>query len=254
MAPKICYLGDGRLEGAAGYLAAIMLHHGLGFDHVPSDVPPPDAFFQEPYALYVVSDYPAARFGQSAMLHASRRVEHGCGLVMLGGWESYFGRLGEYHDSPLAEVLPVSIQRADDRRNYAQPCLIHKVADHPILEGLPWDSPPGIGGRNAVTPKGDAQTLLASVEFRVRRTSDGWQFSPGEESPLLVVGRHHRGRTAALATDVAPHWVGGLVDWGDRRVVQEVAGESVEVGNWYALFFRNLLTWAGRLDQPAAPE
>ncbi len=32
----------------------------------------------------------------------------------------------------------------------------------------------------------------------------------------LVVGQHGRGRTAALATDVAPHWVGGLVDWGDR--------------------------------------
>ena len=63
-----------------------------------------------------------------------------------------------------------------------------------------------------------------------------------------MVGEHGRGRTAALATDVAPHWVGGLVDWGDQRVVQDVGGGSIDVGNWYARFFRNLLVWTGRLE------
>ena len=112
MRAKICYLGDGRLNGAAGYLAGIMLHYGLAFDHVPSDEAPPAAFSSEPYALYVVSDYPAARFGAAAMTHVAGRVEQGAGLVMLGGWESFFGRLGEYHQSPLADVLPVAMQRA----------------------------------------------------------------------------------------------------------------------------------------------
>jgi hypothetical protein len=37
------------------------------------------------------------------------------------------------------------------------------------------------------------------------------------------------------------------VDWGDRRVAQNVAGELFEVGNWYARFFHNLLAWTGRL-------
>ena len=50
-----------------------------------------------------------------------------------------------------------------------------------------------------------------------------------------MVGRHGYGRTAALATDVAPHWVGGLVDWGDQRITQKVTEDSIEVGNWYAL-------------------
>ncbi|MGA2064438.1 MAG: glutamine amidotransferase [Thermoguttaceae bacterium] len=244
---KICYLGDGRLSGAAGYLAAVMQHHGLPLDHVPSDEPPPATFGRRQYALYVVSDYPAARFGAAAMAHVAGRVARGAGLLMLGGWESYFGRSGEYHQSPLAEVLPVVMQTADDRCNYAQPCLIRQVAEHPILKGLPWDAPPGIGGRNLVGPKPDARTLLTSVPFVVRRTKRGWQFFHDEESPLLVVGRHGRGRTAALATDVAPHWVGGLVDWGDRRVAQNVAGELFEVGNWYARFFHNLLAWTGRL-------
>jgi hypothetical protein len=245
MGGNICYLGDGRLNGPAAYLAGIMLHYGLPFDYVPNDQSPPEAFLQSPYSLYVVSDYPAARFGATAMSQVAKRVHDGAGLLMLGGWESFFGRLGEYHQSPLAEVLPVVMDRADDRRNCAQPCLINKVADHPILEGLPWDRPPGIGGFNAITPKPDAQTILTSVQFSVCGTPDEFKFSRGVESPLLVVGQHGRGRTAALATDVAPHWVGGLVDWGDRRVVQKVASECIEVGNWYAEFFRNLLVWSG---------
>ena len=51
---------------------------------------------------------------------------------------------------------------------------------------------------------------------------------------------------AALATDVAPHWVGGFVDWGDDRVVQEDRrAELIEFGDWYGQFFRNLVAWAG---------
>jgi len=248
MCAKICYLGDGCLQGPASYLGGLMLHHGMTFDYVPSDESPAAGFASEPYALYVVSDYPAAQFGRAAMAHVAARVEQGAGLVMFGGWESYYGRLGEYHASPLAEVLPVAMLQSDDRRNSAQPCLINKTADHPILDGLPWDEPPGIGGFNAIEPKPNAQTVLTSVRFSVRRADGEFRFTQGEESPLLVVGRHGAGRTAALATDVAPHWVGGFVDWGDRRVVQEVAGDSIEVGNWYAQFFRNLLAWTGNLQ------
>ena len=152
--------------------------------------------------------------------------QQGAGLVMFGGWESFFGRLGEYHQSPLADVLPVVMRASDDRRNCAQPCLVEQDGRHPILDGLPWDQPPGIGGFNAVD--GQARRADAadfSAVFRASNAAAVSSFTRGDESPLLVVGQHGRGRTAALATDVAPHWVGGLVDWGDRRVVQEVAGE-----------------------------
>jgi len=244
---RICYLGDDHLQGAAAYLAAVMTHFGLAYDYVPSAESPNAAFAPRPYALYVVSDYPAARFREEQMARVADGVRAGSGLVMLGGWESFFGRLGEYHRTPLADVLPVSMLDADDRRNCAQPCLVRKVADHPILDGLPWDRPPGIGGFNAISPKPGAQTLLQSVPFSVRCREGRFQFDAGEPAPLLVVGTCGDGRTAALATDVAPHWVGGLVDWGDRRVVQEVAGGFIEVGDCYARFFRNLLVWTGRL-------
>jgi uncharacterized membrane protein len=236
MPAKVCYLGDDFLTGAAGYLAGVMLHYGIAFDYVPSAEAPPPALVHEPYALYVVSDYPANRFGPTAMRHVADCVQRGSGLVMLGGWESFYGRLGEYHESPLAEVLPVVLGRSDDRANCAQPCLIQKTAEHPIVEGLPWHQPPGIGGFNAIAAKPDSQTVLAAVRFAVRCEKTEFQFTRGEESPLLVVGQYGRGRTAAL------------VDWGDRRVVQDVAGGQIEVGNWYARFFRNLLVWTGGLN------
>jgi uncharacterized membrane protein len=277
MPGKICYLGDDSLQGAAAYLGGIMLHYGLDFDYVPTAEAPPADFIKTPYSLYVVSDYYAAKFGQAAMSHVPRCVEQGAGLLMLGGWVSYHGQLGEYHASPLADVLPVVMEQHDDRRNAFQPCLMNKKEDHPIVDGLPWSMPPGIGGYNAITPKPGATMLLTSVRFSVRRAgkgteqvagktpfalhnvsptatsvpfgseADDFHFTRGEESPLLVVGHYGRGRVAALATDVAPHWVGGLVDWGDRRITQEVAGGSIEVGNWYAQFFRNLLTWTGNI-------
>ncbi|NUQ65294.1 MAG: hypothetical protein HUU20_22740 [Pirellulales bacterium] len=248
MLNRICYLGDDDFSGAAIYLAGIMAHYGLAYDHVASPQPPPESFESLQYALYVVSDYPAARFRASQLLHMAECIRRGSGLLMLGGWESYYGRLGEYHRSALVEVLPVELAEEDDRRNCAQPCLIHKVAEHPILDGLPWETPPGIGGFNWFRPKLETATLLESVRFSVRREGDEYRFTAGERAPLLVLGEHGKGRTAALATDVAPHWVGGFVDWGDRRVVQDIEGGFIDVGNWYAQFFRNLLVWTGRLE------
>jgi hypothetical protein len=53
----------------------------------------------------------------------------------------------------------------------------------------------------------------------------------------------------AMATDAAPHWVGGLVDWGESRVEAQADGaEAIEVGNWYAELFSNIIKWnAGSL-------
>ena len=201
------------------------------------------------YALYVVSDYPAANFHPAQMARLVECVRNGAGLLMIGGWESFHGRLGEYQGSPLAEVLPVVMQNEDDRRNCPQSCVIWQEADHPLLTGLPWDRPPSIGGFNAIAPKPGAATLLSARQFNVRRAGDSLEFTPRADSPLLVVGQYGPARTAALATNVAPHWVGGLVDWGDRRIVQQVAGTQIEVGNWYAQFLRNLLDWTGRLGE-----
>jgi uncharacterized membrane protein len=79
---------------------------------------------------------------------------------------------------------------------------------------------------------------------RARRDGDGWSVVVEATHPLLVVRDSGSGRVAALATDVAPHWVGGLVDWGEGRVTAQASGaEAIEVGDLYAKFFQQLISW-----------
>ena len=110
------------------------------------------------------------------------------------------------------------------------------------------ERPPGIGGFNRFAAKADSATLLETQRYCVSRVDEELAFEPAEREPLLVVGTHGRGRVAALATDVAPHWVGGLVDWGPSRVAAQAPGaEAIEVGNLYSQFFWQLLQWTGNL-------
>jgi uncharacterized membrane protein len=91
--------------------------------------------------------------------------------------------------------------------------------------------------------------LLLVQRFQVLFDGARFDFSPQDQDPLLVVGTHGEGRTAALMTDLAPHWVGGLVDWGDgERVKAQAPGSwQIEVGNHYAQLVANLLIWTGQL-------
>lgn len=242
--PPIWYFGDDDLTRAAAYLAAVMEHYGLKFKHVPGNRPPGQEFGTADPALYILSDYPARNFTTEEMQHLARAVSNGAGLLMLGGWDSFMGQGGGYPATPLADVLPVFMRQQDDRQNCAQPCMLRSVADHPILNGLPFDRPPAIGGFNRVAPKPGAQVLLTATPFEVCIRSNAFFFEAREEVPLLIVGTHGKGRTAAFASDAAPHWVGGLVDWGNERIFQKVGNTKVEVGTGYARLFRNLIFWA----------
>ncbi len=268
----ILYLGDDSIRQAAAYLCGILKQAGIPFDHVDSGTSPVSV---ADYDAYVLSDYPVSGFKPGQMERIRDAVAAGSGLVMLGGWESFYGRLGEYHKSPLAEVLPVEMQHRDDRRNFSQPLMVHCRRRHPIVDGLPWNSPPFVGGFNQFKAKPGTETLLETVRFDVRLVEEGqvancdvdgvcdidgkpieertsiplWSgetlfLSLPERFPLLVVGRYGNGNVAALATDVAPHWVGGFVDWGKQRVTQELGDEaSIEVGADYVRFFTQLVQW-----------
>ena len=236
----ILYLGDDTIHGAAAYLCGVMKHYGIPFDRVDSGASPESV---AGYDAYILSDYPAKCFKPGHMEELRDAVEAGSGLAMFGGWESFHGRLGEYHESPLAEVLPVSMQNEDDRRNFSQPVMVQPCREHPILAGLPWHTPPFIGGLNQFTPKPDAEVHLEAVRFDVKR-GDLVHVTMTESFPLLVAGKYGKGNVAALATDVAPHWVGGWVDWGTERITQQTVGdEFIEIGNDYAKFFAQLVKW-----------
>ncbi len=248
MKKPILYLGDTSLAGGAGYLAGVMSSRQLGYEYLPSAIPV-NGEAEELRKLYIFSDYPSAHLCVQAQEQVIWNVCQGAGLLMIGGWESFQG--GDWGSTDLAKLLPVKIESTDDRINCDQPAMVHCLRKaHPICAALPWDArPPMIGGFNRFTAKADAETILEVQRFNVRHDEQAFQFAAVERHPLLVVGHYGKGRTAALATDLAPHWVGGLLDWGTgQRVVAEAPGcSAIEVGASYAQFIFNLLSWTGQI-------
>lgn len=248
----ILYLGDDTPDGAAAYLAAVMTHFGLDYEHRCSDEPLDPGITDRLWSLVVLSDYPAANLSPAVMADLVEMVSQGTGLLMIGGWGSYQGLDGNYFGTPVGDILPVVLSDSDDRINSSGPCLITVRKSHPIVDGLPFKTDtPGIGGFNRLKVRNGGDVILESQTYRASEESSGFhRFVPADDkAPLLVLGSHGNGRVCAWASDVAPHWVGGLVDWGTGRVEARGKGDagSVEVGNHYAAFFRNILEWtAGR--------
>lgn len=246
----ILYLGDTNLASAAAYLTGLLTTWNWPFRYIPSDRSLTEIDLSPAPALYLFSDYPAERVDRRLQARIVAHVEAGAGLLMIGGWESFQGASGNWSQSLIAEALPVFMQSGDDRVNGDQPLVVHVAMEHPLIAGLPFDDrPPIVGGFNRVEPKPDAQVVLDLQSFRIRRDACAFTFAAeGEPSPLLVVGHRGAGRTAAFTSDVAPHWVGPLIDWGPRRVVAQAAGaDAIEVGSDYAQFFRQLLAWVAKI-------
>ena len=241
MNAPILYCGDTSLDGAAAYLAGLLTLWGCEFEYRPSDQPL-EADAAAGRELVVFSDYPSAQLQPGADAALLSAVEEGTSLLMIGGWESFHGLGGDWDTTALAAALPVEIQASDDRLNCDHPVLLRQVNSHPVIDSLPWSNrPPGVGGLNRFASKPDATVLLEGDRLRPRREGDSWQWELQETLPMLVVGEHGSGKTAALATDVAPHWVGGFVDWGEGRASGQAPGaEAIEVGDLYAQFWRQL--------------
>lgn len=267
----ILYLGDTRLDAAASYLGGMIARAGYAFDYVPTGEPAAVELFEQPRKLFIFSDFEAATTPPAAQQALLQQLDAGAGLLMIGGWESFHGATGHWAGQPLADALPVEISDTDDRINYDQAAVLRRaVGEHPILRGLPWDErPPLIGGFNRLRAKSGSQVLLEVVLHRVRRAGEGFEFAQAATHPLLTVFENEqannfrgRGRVAALACDLAPHWVGPLVDWGTDNETSPTAGGraagqaptpgagagDVEVGACYARFVTQLLEWVGRLS------
>ena len=254
---SILYCGDTELNGAASYLAGLMTAWGWSFHYIPSHQGIKQTDIERPWSLLIISDYPEYQINAACQQLALSHIEKGCGLLMIGGWESFHGHGGNWDQTLLGSVLPVEIQHSDDRVNFDQSAWLSPVESHPITAGLPWQShPPAIGGMNRVVAKANTSTLLSANSFSIKTSvadagggTPTWSFSPSQIFPALVVGEHGQGRTAAFMSDVAPHWVGGFVDWGLPRVTAEaVGGLPIEVGSHYAQFWKQLMEWTGRLS------
>ena len=246
MDTRVLYLGDDTLKTAAGYLGGVMNAAGLAFDHMESRERIDESRLAAPYSAVIISDYLAANFTEGAFRRLVENVRGGCGLLMIGGWETFHGLNGLYDRSPVASILPVEMEHQDDRVNWPYPCLMAKTQEHEILAGLPFDVPPSIGGVNRVKAKTDARTLLSARFFTPQKTGEEWTIEPVETLPLLCIGSHGEGRTACYMSDFAPHWCGGSVDWGTPRLTCHVGDRAVEVGSLYARFVGQLVRWVAR--------
>lgn len=251
MTAPILYCGDTTLDSAASYLAGLMTFFGWKFDYVPSHEKVSRELIEQPRSLLILSDYPAAQFDAELQNRVLDQINRGMGLLMIGGWESFHGLGGDWEAAPLAQALPVDISSCDDRINFDQPALLHPTNWHERLWHLPWlERPPTIGGINRFQARADSDILLSVTSFRPRYDAamDTLQWEASQSFPALVTSERV-GRTAAFASDVAPHWVGGFVDWGPTRVTAQAPGAAaIEVGSDYALFWRRLLSWTGRLE------
>jgi uncharacterized membrane protein len=202
------------VEGA-GRLREAMHGAGIDVDYLPGHLVPgtfPGSADQlAAYDAIVLSDIGAnslllspdtferSTVAPNRLAAVERYVHDGGGLLMIGGYLSFAGIDGKarYHGTPVEQALPVEISVNDDRTEApqgAQPEV--STPGHPVLAGLP-EAWPVVLGYNRLSAK-------PGTEVVVRVGAD----------PLLVLGSYGDGRSAAFASDCAPHWCPPIfMDW-----------------------------------------
>ena len=236
--------GEQRPPGSGAYLIAVLKALGASFTHVPASSTLTPRTLRTRYDVLIFSDYPCARAPGRLQDAAAEQVRHGTGALMIGGWGSFSGPVGRWRGSRIEALLPVRCLPRDDRVRCPSGALMLPSRPHPLLHGVSFLAPPVVCGLNALLPRAGSQVVLRAHPLRATATPSRGVGLLRVSYPLLVVGAYGAGRTAALATDAAPHWCGGFVDWGPRMVRVRIApGRHVEVGAQYLAFFRHLLRW-----------
>jgi uncharacterized membrane protein len=164
--------------------------------------------FKDPkYDVVIVGDLDATALGTANLETLKAAIEQGKGFAMLGGYHS-FGA-GGYGDSPLADVLPVTIDRLErqdfdaairDDLHLRGPISPVPITAHPVIHlaaeqanVAAWKALPPLSGANRW------QSVKAAVGVRVLLESPAGD-------PLLVAGSYGRGRVLALAGDSTWRW------------------------------------------------
>ena len=244
---RLLYAGDGEVGGAANYVLGVCRALRIAVTHVPpSRVLTPGLLTRRPHVV-ILSDMAASRVPRAAQEAIAAHVARGGGLLMVGGWGSFSGPFGGWRGTRVESLLPVRCRAGDDRVHAPGGALLVPVRPHPILDGVSFRELPVICGWNAIQPTRESLIVLRAHRLLAKTTGRGQRPQLSLErmgSPLLVVAADPARRVAALATDLAPHWCGGLVDWGRRRRGLPVRGRiRIEVGDRYVQFIGALLHW-----------
>jgi hypothetical protein len=250
---KVLYLvGTKRIGGGPGqeqrYVRAalarspdIVVERRL-INYDPAGIDLVEAIRDGDYDVVLLDDVDIQGLSQQTWQAMAERVRRGMGLAMLGGHHS-FGP-GGFRDSPLDEVLPINIGRAQ-RQNFGEPIRddVHLAGPvrmqpaaplglrHPIMQISSGASGAAPGSARLSSPKsaGGSSSADASSIWQQLPPLDGANlFDLGQLKrnaqvlakaddpqghPLLVAGQAGDGRTLAFAGDSTWRWpMAGFAD------------------------------------------
>lgn len=190
------------------------------------------------YDVYVFGDIDSTLFRSEWLAELAETVSQGTGLLMLGGFQS-FGA-GGYAETPLADVLPVRLNRLE-RQEPGAPLRADLHIPGP-LQLIPTDiglqhfaltlaaSPEESRRLWASLPPLDGANRLSGVKPGALVLAEDLQ-----NNPLLAVQFYGNGRTAAFAADSSWRW------W--------MHGEE----NIHKRFWRQLVLWLAGKDESRRP-
>jgi uncharacterized membrane protein len=175
-----------------------------------------DRFKPGRYDVYIIGDLDSTAFRPEDLAALRTAVERGAGLIMTGGYHSFWS--GGYEGTALAEILPLETGELDkfDRQRFDEPILsqLHirpenrdvglKMIPNPKFGNVSlmrlgpkdqnlaiWKKLPGLEGANRFRALKPAAKPLAE-------TPDG--------QPLLVASEPGAGRVLAFAGDSTWRW------------------------------------------------
>lgn len=239
---KILFAGENP-GGSANYYMAAFNWMKARVTHVPSGQSLPPKLLNQDFDAYIFSDFSKGGLSAEAERKVVERVGNGAGLGMIGGWGSFQGPFGLWRNSRIEQWLPVQCMDSDDRVNYPQGAYPVLKNPHPILGKISLENPPMICGLNRFKARKDAVVVLSAAPVSAK-ASGKLKLKLQAEVPFLVASSGSRIRASALATDLAPHWCGGFVDWGPKRMKLPVNPRvRVEVGNIYVDFIAGMVRW-----------
>ena len=214
-----------------------------------------DKFKPGKFDVFILGDIDSECFRKEDLEGLKLAVERGSGLIMLGGFHSFWA--GGYQDTPLRDVLPLEATDLSkfDRQGFDDPIRekLHifpsdrekglkmlpspRFGDVPLMQlGPPdknreiWDKLPGLDGANRFE--------------RLKPTAQTLAVTPAGQ-PLLVAIESGSGRVLAFAGDSTWHWVmqgfrasirnsGGKPSFGSRgrmKSRKRACGSSWHSGN-----------------------
>ena len=206
-------------EGAGSFIAALELSgHEVTFmpSHVAADKFPSSSAELDLYDVVVLSDIGSNTLllSTSTFIKGQKQpnrlqilsdwIESGGNFLMVGGYLSFQGieAKANYRNTLMANVLPILMEQGDDRSENPEGVFPKVVSDHNIVKNIEGNWPAILG----------YQKLIAKPGTQVILEVDG--------NPLLVIGSFGKGRVAAFASDLGPHWIPNeFLEWDGFQIL-----------------------------------